>query len=195
MKKTKIITATIGLCMAAAFLAGCNSGTEGSRETVAASLVAGGQETVAADPSQGETVGKTSPYTINYNGYKVAPGMNPEEVVSILGDDYDYVATANCGGQGAGMSYLYFDGGLELQAIEKNGVEVIVAIIVESNMIDCSGFYIGDSMDKVKQVYGEPNDKNEADGNAFYEYDSDEYKLQLEVENDKITRVYFQYAE
>lgn len=158
MKKTKIITVALGLCMTASLFAGCGGST--THETAAASLIAGGetQSTIAA--AQNVTATGTK-FALNYNGYKIYPGMNVDEALSILGDNYDEFAQANCAGQGMGYDYVYDDYQLQLMVPNSNADRSISMIVVEGNLIDCGGVYVGDPIDKAKEVFGEPSQGDE----------------------------------
>ena len=160
MKKTAFITTAIATCMTAAIFAGCSGNTEVSHETAAASLIAGGQATVAAEQqTAGAVTAANYAYAINYNGYKIGVGMTADEAIKILGDNYEFDAQANCAGQGFANRYTY--DGFALFAQEKNGTEVVVQIDITGNLVDCSGIYVGDTLTKAKEVFGAPTEDYE----------------------------------
>ena len=88
MKKEKIITATIGLCLAASLLAGCN---ETTGESAAASQLGGGQTQISVENSQGAAVSTEGQYCFNFNGYTIMPGMEVQPIIAALGDNYEFL--------------------------------------------------------------------------------------------------------
>lgn len=159
MKKTRLITAAIGLCMAAALLAGCSSQGGGSTgETVAAQRLEGGQTQIAVEPLtaldslEGE-------YGFIHNGYKIAPGMLWNDAKAILGDDYDEKVRADCGSDAIGNIYWYDGFNYTINSKQKIGTDVEVIDFIEMGdpLIDCGGFHVGDNVEDVKAVLGTPD--------------------------------------
>lgn len=184
MKKTAFITTAIATCMTAAIFAGCSGNTEVSHETAAASLIAGGQATVASEQqTTGAVTAANYAYAINYNGYKIGVGMTADEAIKILGDNYEFDAQANCAGQGFANRYTY--DGFALFAQEKNGTEVVVQIDITGNLVDCSGIYVGDTLTKAKEVFGAPTEDYE----VTISYTSGAEKMDVFAEGDKIVEI------
>ena len=153
MKKTKIITTAIALCMAATMFAGCSSSQE-PLETAAATRIEGGQTQIAVENSQ-EDVSTEGEYGFTYNGYKILPGTETKDALAILGDDYDMRQDASCAGQGVDVAYMY--NGFTLGAYNVNGSELIQVIDVTDPIIDCGGIHVGDSVKATKDLLGTPD--------------------------------------
>ena len=153
MKKTKIIAATLGLCMAAALFAGCNQPSSG--ETAQAVRLDGGQTQISVEASNQSESGNVEGYAFTYRGYSIMPGANAESVLAALGDPIEepYQA-ASCAGQGLDTTYTY--AGFLIQTYTDNGVELIRGIIVEDPLTDCNGVRVGQTVDEAKAVFGTP---------------------------------------
>ena len=67
MKKTKIITAAVGFCVAASMMAGCSSqgGSTGGGETAAATRIEGGQTQIAIENSAADLRGAIRGYSFS----------------------------------------------------------------------------------------------------------------------------------
>ncbi len=155
MKKTKIITAAIGLCMAVSLMAGCSSQDGPSTgETVAAQRLEGGQTQIAVEAVESEALPEGK-YRFSYNGFEIVPGAKVDTAIAAFGDDYDRQELASCAYQGVDIVYTYKDR-FNLYAYTDGGVEYINVIEITGSLIDCGGISIGDSIDKAKEIYGEP---------------------------------------
>ncbi len=157
MKKTKIMTAAIALCMAAAMFAGCST-NETAGETAVATRIEGGQTQIAIENSEADT-SMENEYGFTYNGYKIYPGMPASEALAICGDDYDQREDASCAGQGVDVAYMYQ--GFTLGAYRDQGVELIEVIQIDDSIIDCGGFHVGDSLKDTKALLGTPTSEYE----------------------------------
>ena len=152
MKKTKIMTAVIGLCLAASLMAGCDQGGS-TGETAAATRIEGGQTQISVEASDSEALPEGK-YRFAYNGFEIVPGAKVETAITAFGDDYDRTEVASCAYQGVDIVYTY--PGFTLYAYTDAGVEYINVIEVTNTLIDCGGISVGDSFKKAKEIYGEP---------------------------------------
>lgn len=150
MKKEKIITATIGLCLAASLLAGCN---EATGESAAASQLGGGQTQISVENSQGAAVSTEGQYCFNFNGYTIMPGMEVQPIIAVLGDNYEYLEDFACAHQGSDTFYMYE--GFTIMCA-KTDSEIISRIIIEDSLTDCNGLHVGDSFADAKALLGTP---------------------------------------
>lgn len=184
MKKTKVITTVMGLCVVASLFAGCNGGGS-TGETAAATRIEGGQTQISVEASDnGEAV--SGAYKFVYNGYEIAPGSKADSALAAFGDDYDRMEVASCAYQGVDIIYTYPS--FTLYAFSDNGVEYINVIEVEDPIIDCGGFSVGDNISAVKAVYGEP--VVEDDYGVLYR--SGETELQISTDgSEKIVAIVF----
>lgn len=155
MKKTRIITAIIGLSIAASLMAGCSSQGGGSTgETAAATRIEGGQTQISIEASETEALPEGK-YRFSYNGFEIVPGAKVETALAAFGDDYDRQEVASCAYQGVDIVYTY--PGFTLYAYTDAGVEYINVIEVTNSLINCGGISVGDSIKKAKELYGEPS--------------------------------------
>ena len=157
MKKTKIMTAAIGMCLCASLFAGCGGQTQ---ETAAALKIDGGQTQISVENQQGTEAAVTGAYYFTYNGYKIVPGSAAEPVLDVLGEPADEpFEGASCAGPGLDIIYEY--SGFTLYTHELNGYEYIRGIEIENSLIDCGGVAVGDSISQAKQVFGAPETEDD----------------------------------
>ena len=161
MKKTRLITAAIGLCMAASLMAGCSgqsgsSGSEGGSAEV--QRLEGGQTQITVEAA-GAVDSYEGEYGFIHNGYKIVPGMTWDDAISVLGDDYDQMVRADCASNE--MGYVYWYDGFNYKLYSKqavgSSVEIIEMIEMSDPLIDCGGFHIGDNIEDIKAVLGAPS--------------------------------------
>ena len=151
MKKEKIISVTMGLCLAASLFAGCDKATG---ETVAASQLGGGQTTISVENSQINDAATEGQYCFTFNGYKIMPGVEINAAIGILGEPDDEKHDASCAAQGLAGIYTY--PGFYLRTQEENGVEYVTDIQIVDSITDCGGLHVGDSFADAKAIYGTP---------------------------------------
>lgn len=157
MKKIKLLTVTMGLCVAASLFAGCNNGTG---ETAAASRIDGGQTQISVETSGGaDNKAPEGGYKFTYKGFDVVPGAEAAPVIKAFGEPKDQFEGASCAGQGLDIIYTY--DGFKIYAYEENGVELIDGVEIEDSLIDCNGLHVGDKLDDAKNVFGTPTQEDE----------------------------------
>ena len=152
MKKTKIITATIGLCVAASLFAGCSNGSTG--ETAQASRLEGGQTQISVEVTQATSAVTGDVYKFTYKGYDIIPGKDATALLASLGDAEDIFSAASCAGQGLATAYTYPE--FVLYTYEENGQELIDGIEIENPLTDCDGVHVGDKIEVAKATFGTP---------------------------------------
>ena len=163
MKKIKIVTAAIGLCMAASLFAGCNNQTG---ESVQVSRIDGGQTKISVENGGDNQMGDI--FKFNYMGYDIRPGDEINPVVEHLGEPLEEpVEKAGCGGQGFFLTYQYL--GFYIQTYKEDGKEIIYSIVIQESFIDFGGVHLGDTIETAKKNYGKPT--SEYDGGIEYELD------------------------
>jgi len=151
MKKEKIISVTMGLCLAASLFAGCDKG--GNGETVAASQLGGGQTQISVENSQGASVSTEGQYCFSFNGYTIMPGTEVQPIIAALGDNYEFLEDFSCAHQGSDTFYMYE--GFTIMCA-KTDSEIITKIIIEDSLTDCNGLHVGDSFADAKALLGTP---------------------------------------
>ena len=190
MKKTKIITAALGLCVTASMIAGCSNGGGSTGETAAAVRIEGGQTQISVEASAGEDTSADGEYGFSYNGYKIVPGTIADDALAILGDDYDSFEGASCAGQGMDIVYTY--AGFSLGAYRgTDNVERIQVIEIEDSIIDCDGIHVGDSLTAAKAKLGTPD----AEDDFGVIYKGTKTQLQIITDGaDKIMAIVYRVA-
>lgn len=156
MKNIKLITATVGLCVAATLFAGCNNSTG---ESASASRIDGGQTQISVEASGSSQNAPADGYKFTYKGYDVVPGAEAAPIIKAYGEPLDVFEGASCAGQGLDIIYTY--PGFKIYAYEENGIELIDGVEIEDSLIDCGGVRVGDKLDDAKAVYGTPTQEDE----------------------------------
>lgn len=184
MKKTKIMTAAIALCVAATMFAGCST-NETVGETAVATRIEGGQTQIAIENSDVETGEAVRGYTFSYNGYDIGIGSKEDFVFAVMGEPYDVVKTSDCASVNFLDAIQYYEGRVIIYAPEET--QEVNRIYVEEPIIDCGGVSVGDSAEAVTAVYGEPDFQSE----YVIEYKKDGMTLQFHLENGKVSYIYY----
>lgn len=180
MKKTRIITAAIGLCVAASIMSGCSDGGS-TGESAAVQRLEGGQTQITVETTA-NTADAEGEYGFTYNGYKIIPGTASQDAIAILGDDYESFEAFSCAGQGTDVTYMY--PGVNLGAYrELDGVERVNVIQVTDAIIDCGGIRVGDSISSVKAILGNP------DSEDAYSLCYKASKTQIQIVTDGVDKV------
>lgn len=189
MKKTRIITAAIGLCVAASIMAGCSDGGS-TAESAAVQRLEGGQTQITVETSA-NTADSEGEYGFTYNGYKIIPGTETKEAIAILGDDYEIFENASCAGQGMDVVYMY--PGVSLGAYrEVDGVERVNVIQVTDAIIDCGGMRVGDTVASAKALLGNPDSE---DAYSLC-YKANKTQIQIVTDGvDKISQIVYRTAD
>ena len=183
MKKTKIMTAAVALCMAAAVFAGCSS-EPASGETAVATRIEGGQTQIAIENSAADLSGAIRGYSFSHNGYEIGIGTKEDIVLAAMGEPYDIKEVDNCANQGLGKEYQYYENRVRIQI--PNDSNEVTQIYIADPIIDCGGVSVGDSAETVMAVYGD-TENNE----YLIEYKKDGMALQFHLENGKVTTIMF----
>lgn len=174
MKKTRIITTALGLCLAASMLAGCSQETGG--ETVQASRMDGGQTQISVEESATQAA-TTDGYVFTYMGYDIIMGSEVQPYLDAFGDPEDEFEAASCAGQG--MDHIYSYPGFFLYTREENGVSIVDAVQITDSITNYNGAHVGDKIDDVKAIFGEPAD----DWGFGFSYASGNTELRFFSEN------------
>ena len=152
MKKTRIITTAIGLCLAASMFAGCS---QTSDETAVASRIEGGQTQISIEESESQSVSADG-YVFTYMGYDIVMGSEVQQYLDAFGEPDDEFEAASCAGQG--MDHIYSYPGFFLYTREENGVSIVDAVQITDSLTDYNGAHVGDKIEDVKAIFGEPAD-------------------------------------
>ena len=160
MKRIKIITAAISLCMAATLFAGCNNASD---ESAAVSRIDGGQTKINVDNGGGDN-SSAGDYTFFYKGYEIALGEKLGKYLDILGEPNDKLEGDSCNHDGMDLEYYY--PGFVIRCIKENEdvpdeEAFIKQIDIDDAIIDCNGIRVGQKISDAKAVFGTPDQEDE----------------------------------
>ena len=182
MKKTKIMTAAIALCMAAMF-AGCST-NETAGETAVATRIEGGQTQISVEASAADVSATLKGFTFKHNGYELGIGSTRDDVLTAMGEPYDEQQVMNCADDAMGTGLFYYEGRVYFEVSGKGGV---TQIMISDPVIDCGGVSVGDSADAVTAAYGQPDEQTD----FIIQYKKEGMVLQFQLEGGKVTAIFY----
>ncbi len=149
------------LLMAASMLlmAGCGddervidgNGQDSKPGTAQSGSVQGGQQ------SNDTTSGKG--YVFVYKGTSIEVDADAAPVVAALGEPTSYFEAASCAFEGLDKTYTY--GGFELYTYPSGDKDQVSAVVLKDDSVSTpEGVCIGDTPEKVQQVYGDGTEEN-----------------------------------
>ena len=98
-------------------------------------------------------------YTFDFKGVSVALDAKMEPVVSALGEPSGYFESQSCAYQG--LDKVYSWGSVVIRTYPSDGVDYILSIELKDDSVSTpEGVSIGDSLESVKAVYGEPTEES-----------------------------------
>ena len=149
MKKT--IPAAIVLSLAL-MLTSCSATADKDPERLS-----GGQTRVAANGkgSTAENVASDGGFNIVYEGVRIALDDEADKVAKAIGKDYMYTENPSCAYVGIDFTYDYKS--FIIYAQEKDGKVVVNTVEIRDDTVDCGGIRLGQTIDDVKRLYGEPD--------------------------------------
>ncbi|MDY5577511.1 MAG: hypothetical protein SPF70_08635 [Lachnospiraceae bacterium] len=145
------------------------------------SLLAGCQEQ-GNDKTEGEN--KKEEYYYEYQGEKIIPGQKVEQVLEILGDDYEYFEAKSCAVDGMDMFYYYQNITLVVNEIE--GEKVVVGLYFKNDTVATEkGIRINSTYEEVAQAYGSDYERNGTE----LEYSSENTVLAIGMEDGAVASI------
>lgn len=179
MKNRFILAAAVCVCIFA--LAAC--GGSGEKETTKAPQGQGQDQTTGQAPSSSSASG----YVFTYNGVEIYAGEDAS-VIEQLGEPKDYSESASCAFEG--MDKQYFYGSFYVTTGTLKGNEFIANYwFVDDTVETDEGLCIGDSQDKVEQLYGADG----FNGTNAYIYDKDDCELTIIIEDGSVSSIQYAY--
>lgn len=177
MKNIKVAAIIMSLCMAGAALCACNNQPEpvSSDINVISSQNqnqgGAGESNISVDPNAAD-----NNFKITYKGIDIT--VNGELDDSKFDDnEYDVREQTSCAGQGLALVYSFKGGSFEVETFPDTTVVSRIKLN-DDTVTTAEGVYIGNTMDQVKAVYGEPTALSE---NIFsYKKGSSELRLFVE---------------
>lgn len=185
MKKILAMTMAAGLLL----LAGCGDSekviggdvvnvTTGSRVEESD----GAQEGTTAQVSQAETVASRG-YVLTVNNVTVEVDAEAAPIVESLGEPVSYFEAASCAFEGLDKIYTYSS--FEIDTYPFQDKDLVSAVILKDDSIaTAEGVCIGDSLEKLQEVYGEA-----AQENGMLIYAKDGMKLCFIIQDDSIISI------
>ena len=177
MKKT-----AVSILMAALIvLAGCG----GSDEKV----ISGEVSNVETNDTQTEEIENASDkaaegYVFESNGVSIAVDGEAAAYISGLGEPLSYFESPSCAFGDLDKIYTY--SGFELDTYSFDGIDYVSAVIFKDDSVSTpEGIAIGDSVDKVKEIYGEP----ESEEPTIISYVKGETKLCFLIQDGSVVSV------
>lgn len=184
MKKTRIITAALGLCLTASMIAGCSDGGSTGETGGAAVRIEGGQTQISVEASAAEAGAAVKGYSFKHNGYELGIGSTRDDVLTAMGEPYDEQQVMNCADDAMGTGLFYYEGRVYFEVSGKGGV---TQIMISDPVIDCGGVSVGDTTDKITAAYGDPNELTD----YICLYEKDGMRLSFELEGGKVVSISF----
>ena len=168
--KKLILTTVTGACLMGALTA---CGDSKKDDTTAATTQAAAETTAeAATEAATEATSTVASDTgfISYNGVELKPGMVWADVKDSLGSESKPMEKIEPCGGGDYIQELYFYDGLEVFTLRSETIISINTPMDDGSNSALAGGKIkkGDSIDTVKEAFGEPTSEDE--WQAFYEY-------------------------
>ena len=184
MKKTRIITAALGLCLTASMIAGCSDGGSTGETGGAAVRIEGGQTQISVEASAADVSATLKGFTFKHNGYELGIGSTRDDVLTAMGEPYDEQQVMNCADDAMGAGLFYFEGRVYFEVSGKGGV---TQITISDPVIDCGGVSVGDTVDKVTAAYGDPDELTD----YICIYKKDGMVLKFGIEGGKVSEISF----
>ena len=183
MKNRFILTAAVCICIFA--LAACGGGNSGNKETTKETQATqGGGQTTADVPSSSS---EASGYVFTYKGVEIYAGEDAS-VIDQLGEPKDYSESMSCAFEG--MDKQYFYGSFYVTTGTLKGHEFIANYwFVDDTVETDEGLCIGDSQDKVEEIYGADG----FNGSNAYIYSKDDCELTIIIEDGSVSSIQYAY--
>lgn len=127
-------------------------------------------------------------YSFTADGKKISLDQDMSEVKEILGTEKSYSEAASCAFDGLDKTYYY--GSFYVETYPDGDKDKVNMIWFADDTVSTEeGISIGDSVDKVKEAYGE----GEAVGANGIEYKSGNTKITFIIDNDTVSQITYEY--
>lgn len=143
---------------------------------------AGAQEGTTAQTSQTETVASRG-YVLTVNNVTVEVDAEAAPIVEALGEPVSYFEAASCAFEGLDKIYTY--NSFEIDTYPSQDRDLVSAVILKDDSIaTAEGVCIGDSLEKLQEVYGEATLEN-----GMLIYAKDGMKLCFIMQDDSVISI------
>lgn len=176
------VAMTLAICMVAA---GC--GKEQER------TVTIGESTSSAETADTTQEKETSDkgFSFVHNNVKITPNDLVDPLITALGSEYTYHESPSCAYIGLDKCYVYKGFSIYTYPDENAVDHVLQIVLTDDSLSTPEGLTIGDSADKVIELYG--NDYAESDGS--YAYTLEKTNLTIIIKNDKVVSIQYYYTD
>lgn len=179
MKKTIVLMLMTALLV----LAGCGGNDEKVISGEVANVETDDAQTVEAEDTSDKNAA-TDGYVFESNGVSISVDGEAEAYISGLGEPLSYFESPSCAFGDLDKIYTY--SGFELDTYSLEGVDYVSAVIFKDDSVSTpEGISIGDSVDKVKELYGEP----ESEESTIISYVKGKTKLCFLVQDGSVVSV------
>ena len=142
----------------------------------------GAPENAQTQESQAETVVSRG-YVLQVNNVTVEVDADAAPVLEALGEPVSYFEAASCAFEGLDKIYTY--NGFEIDTYPSKDRDLVSAVILKDDSIATpEGICIGDSLEKLREVYGEATQEN-----GMLIYARDGMKLCFILQDDSIVSI------
>ena len=184
MKIRKLLLAGL----AAALLCGCSSGEKsigGNNEVTPAPA----QEAEASGTQAATAPEAPSGYYLTINGYQLAVDQPIDSVTGAMGKEESYFEAPACAFDGVEKTYTYNNGAIEVRTYTNSeGSDFVNFVVLKNDLVSTDeGLSVGDSVDKVKECYGE----DYKDNNGSFEYTKGNMKLLIVIEEGSVVSIQY----
>lgn len=163
-------------------LSGCGGSSEKVIERQAAPEISGSDAPMTSENAQTETT--AGGYVFIHNGVRIDMDAEASAIVDALGEPVSYFEAASCAFEGLDKMYTY--GGFELDTYPTDNRDYVSAVIFRDDSVATpEGVMIGDSVGKLRQVYGDPASSS---GNLVT-YEAGNMELRFILEGDAIAAI------
>ncbi len=143
---------------------------------------AGAQEGTMAQTSQTETAASRG-YVLTVNNVTVEVDAEAAPIVEALGEPVSYFEAASCAFEGLDKIYTY--NSFEIDTYPSQDRDLVSAVILKDDSIaTAEGVCIGDSLEKLQEVYGEATLEN-----GMLIYAKDGMKLCFIMQDDSVISI------
>ena len=190
MNFTKVAALVLSLGMIGTGIAACSNEPEPVSSDVNVISTQAGQNNQAGTAATTiDANAATENFVFTYSGCNII--INTDiDIARFNDDDYDYQEVPSCAGQGMAVEYNFKNGSFFVETYTGNTIVDRIALC-DDTVTTAEGIYIGQTIDDVKAVYGEP--KEIAGVNYIYAKGSSELWFTTD-ENGKIQYIEYRAA-
>lgn len=176
LKNFIILAAVAALCLT---LVACGNDDCGTPDGTEDAQVISDQKAGEAIPTP-----KSEGYTVTVNDTAVAIDAPMASLTEKLGEPSKYFESQSCAFQGLDKVYTY--GGVVIRTYPQDEVDYVLNIELKDDTVSTAeGVYIGDTKDRVTEVYGEPS----ASSDVSLSYHKNGTTLSFILEGDTVTSI------